>query len=193
MQALLRVCAEECACASALVSQRARAGPEQRTAGQPVCDEEEAATCRRHSAKDCPLPASIVSSGVHTGLPSGTRWRGALTKGTCRQMHRCSIPHAVPLRPAARPRSRRWLHRTASAPPAAPWWTKHSEVFTDVRDASSLETLLTARKDRLVVLEWLSPTCKVCSSSQSMLWALRLPLSRATSCPPHSTARQPKR
>jgi hypothetical protein len=68
MQALVTMCAKDSVCASALVSQRARAGPEQRTAGQPVCDDEEAATCRRHSAKDCPLPASIVLSRASSHL-----------------------------------------------------------------------------------------------------------------------------
>ena len=59
-----------------------------------------------------------------------------------------------------------------SAVSSPPWWTAHSSLFTDVRDAAGLEALLTTHKDKVVVLEWLSPTCKVCFPAPLWWWHL---------------------
>ena len=73
------------------------------------------------------------------------------------------LPRAVrPAAPVQCRRPSRCRCSVGSAVSSTPWWTAHSALFTDVRDAAGLEALLTTHKDKVVVLEWLSPTCKVC-------------------------------
>jgi len=74
---------------------------------------------------------------------------------------------------ATRGLSRRTPKGVAPPPRSAPaaaeeWWTAHGELFQEVPSTAALETLLQATPpSRLVAIEWLSPSCKVCGAPRT--------------------------